>query len=80
MIINLILLLIFLDQSMYFNLKKLYNKLEGLFSIIFRVCKKDGNILLMNQGLSGIVEFHYWQNAIAGQKLYNMGVFTNRNW
>jgi hypothetical protein len=45
---------------MYFNLKKLYNKLEGLFSIIFRVCKKDGNILLMNQGLSGIVEFHYW--------------------
>ncbi len=51
-----------------------------LFIQIFRVCKKDGNILILNQGLSSVVEFHYWENAIAGEKLYNMGLFTNRNW
>jgi len=34
----------------------------------------------MNQGLSSFLEFHYWENGISGQKLYNSGVFTNRNW
>jgi hypothetical protein len=34
----------------------------------------------MNQGLSGVVEFHYWENAISAKNLCNMAMFTNRNW
>ena len=34
----------------------------------------------MNKGLSEIPEFHYWENAISGRELINMGIFTNRNW
>jgi hypothetical protein len=46
----------------------------------FRVCKKDGKILLLNLGLSSIVEFHFWENWTAKEKLYQMGKFVNRNW
>jgi hypothetical protein len=34
----------------------------------------------MNEGLSGIVEFHYWENFVSGMNLIKKGMFSNRNW
>ena len=47
---------------------------------MMRVCKKGGRIILMNEGLSSIVEFHYFENAKFGMNLYSRGMFNNRNW
>ncbi len=65
---------------MFYIHKKHYIRSEGNFLTLCRVCKKDGTVLLMNQGLSGVVEFHYWENAISAKNLCNMAMFTNRNW
>ena len=45
-----------------------------------RVCRKDGRILLMNEGLSNILEFHYFENMKWGENLIRGGYFSNRNW
>ena len=45
-----------------------------------RVCKDGGRILLMNEGLSSFLEFHYFENAKWGVNLYQKGLFSNRNW
>ena len=42
-----------------FGLEYVLNPHKAL-SEIRRVCKKDGRIFLMNEGISNIVEFHYW--------------------
>jgi hypothetical protein len=34
----------------------------------------------MNEGISGIVEFHYWENMKWGYNLMRGGYFSNRNW
>jgi hypothetical protein len=34
----------------------------------------------MNEGLSNIVEFHYYENAKWGYNLMRGGYFSNRNW
>ena len=48
--------------------------------MIFRVCKDEGKILMMNEGLSSTVEFHYWENLKWGENLVKGGYFSNRNW
>jgi hypothetical protein len=37
-------------------------------------------VVLMNEGLSNIVEFHYYENAKWGYNLIKGGYFSNRNW
>ena len=34
----------------------------------------------MNEGLSSILEFHWYENAKWGVNLYEKGYFSNRNW
>ena len=44
------------------------------------MCRPDGKIVLMNEGISSVVEFHYWENIKWGYNLMRGGYFSNRNW
>ena len=78
---SLILLLTLLGCSMLLTQQEHCKKSEGILYLIYvRVCKKNGKIILMNEGLSSIVEMHWWEKIKWGYNLLKGGYFSSRNW
>lgn len=78
---SLILLLTLLGCSMLSTQQEHCKKSEGILYLIYvRVCKKNGKIILMNEGLSSIVEMHWWEKIKWGYNLLKGGYFSSRNW